>query len=78
MPRAAVSRSCRARTRSKSACNRHALAAQDAAPALEPRQIEQVADDALEPMRFIVDDAQVALARRRVELAAPCIVSVST
>ena len=29
-----------------------------AAAAFEPREIEQVADDALEPMRFLVDDAR--------------------
>ena len=45
----------------------HLLAAQRPAAAFEPRELEQVADDPLEPMRLVVDDVQVALARRLVE-----------
>ena len=36
-------------------------------PALEPRQIEQVADDVLEAIGLVVDDTEIAAARGVVE-----------
>src|SRR5438128_5922882 len=44
--------------------HRYVLHAHAGAAALEPRKIEQVADDVLEPARLLIHDREVALARR--------------
>src|SRR3954470_21613451 len=44
------------------------VVAQRPAAALEPRQVEQVADDVLEAMCLLLDDAHVTLARGGIEL----------
>ena len=54
-----------------------ALAAQRDAAAFEAREIEQVADDLLEPMRLVGDDAHVALLAWPRRAAAPPSLSVS-
>ena len=57
--------------------NRHVFSTQRAAAAFEAGEIEQVTDDVLESMRLFLDDVQVALARRGVELSAAAIDNVS-
>ena len=41
---------------------------QVAAAALEPREVEQILDDALEPRRFVGDDAHVTCTRGRIQI----------
>ena len=47
--------------------DRHRLALPRPAAAFEPRQIEQVADDVLQPFGLVADDLQIALPRRFVD-----------
>ncbi len=46
--------------------NRHVLASQRAASALEAREVEQIADEGFELLRLVADDVQVTAARRRI------------
>ena len=48
-------------------CDRDALDRQRPAAPLEPREIQQVADDAFQPRRLVADDGEVARPRRLVE-----------
>ena len=46
---------------------RHVLRVERLAPSFEPRQIEQVADDVLDALRFVADDGEVPIAGLGIE-----------
>ena len=70
-PRLVSSASCRAATRSNSIETGDALVPQRAAAAFETRQIEQVADDALEPVRLLARRWRCSAHGRRIEPEPP-------